>query len=435
MEAVATPGLGPAVGYLQIADRDDPLGLLVRLFWIAAGEPVETVQRLLPGLDLDGLVEEGLIEITNDRVHSVLRIDDVFGLLIASDVDPQREDCVVGVSPSTRLTATHTPRVPARSALDVGCGQGLQALLAARHCERVVATDFSPRALWVTRLNARLNQVDNVETREGSFLEPVAGERFDLVACNPPYVVSPGGRYLYRDGGVEGDGLSRMLLADLPGHLEENGFAVLQGNWIHGADERWFAPIERGLAGSGCDAILARISTAEPLEYAASWNEPHHASDPNGFVEEVRTWVDHFGDQGIERISGSMVVLRRRAQGRTWRRAVSLARHPTRLEGEKLAALFDVQDRLAALDDDELLDARLVAPAELRVERYDRPGSRGLCVLDLDEAIGVRRPVSHELGDVVLRLDGEAPLRAVEGAAAEVDGVRALLKLGFLRFA
>jgi hypothetical protein len=129
-----------------------------------------------------------------------------------------------------------------------------------------------------------------------------------------------------------------------------------------------------------------------------------------------------------------MVVLRRRAGGSRWRRAVSLARHPRQLGGRRLAALFDAQDRLEALGDDALLDARLRAPAELRVERRQRPGGEESCVLDLDAAVGVRRPVGPELADVVLRLDGSVPLREVAGAGADLDGIRTLVKLGFVGF-
>jgi hypothetical protein len=106
-----------------------------------------------------------------------------------------------------------------------------------------------------------------------------------------------------------------------------------------------------------------------------------------------------------------------------------------RIRGEATAALFVAQDRLATLDDDGLLDARLRTPEELRVERYDTRAGKHTCVLDLDEALGVRRPVSQELGELVLRLDGDTPLRQVEGAADDLPGVRALVKLGFVTFA
>ena len=431
-DAVASRGLTSVVAYLQ-TDGDDQLAALVRLFWLGAAVARGDLERLAPTIDADRLADAGVLTIEGDRVRSELRIDDVFGLLVASDIDQQDDDSVVGVSPSTRLAATHTPRVAAHAALDVGAGQGLHALLAARHCDRVVATDFNARALWMTELNARLNGIENVETRKGSFLEPVAGERFDLVVINPPYVVSPDARYLYRDGGLEGDGVSRTLLADLPAHLEDGGFGVLQGNWIHAADERWFTPIGRGLGGSGCDALMARISTAEPLEYAAAWNEAHYEGDRDGFARVVREWVEHFDASGIERVSGAMVVLRRR-DGRNWRRAVSIARNPMRLGGERLAELFAAHDRLDGLDDDALLALPLCAPPELRVERYERPGETPSCVLDLDEALGVRRPVPPDLADVVLRIDGSTPLQAVGGAAGVLDGLRSLIKLGFVRF-
>jgi hypothetical protein len=248
-------------------------------------------------------------------------------------------------------------------------------------------------------------------------------------------VISPAARFLYRDGGFEGDSLSRMLLTELPQHLEDGGFGVLEGNWIHGTDERWFAPIERGLSGSGCDAVMARISTADPLEYAAGWNEAHHEGDQRGFGKVIREWLDHFQANGIERVSGAMVVLRRRPGASNWRRAVSIARRPEALHGERLAALFEAQDRLAGLDDDGLLDARLETPEELRLERYERRGMEPACVVDLEAAFGTRRPVSGAVADVVLQLDGTAPLHAIDRGADDLDGIRALIKLGFVTFA
>src|SRR6185369_14241112 len=97
--------------------------------------------------------------------------------------------------------------------LDLGCGQGLQALLAAPHAADVVATDRNPRAVSLTRLAAALNG-SSVAARQGDLLEPVTGELFDLVVSNPPFVVSPGRRYTYRDAGLEGDEVCRRLVGE-----------------------------------------------------------------------------------------------------------------------------------------------------------------------------------------------------------------------------
>lgn len=58
---------------------------------------------------------------------------------------------------TARLLAALTVRRSIGTALDLGTGGGVQALLAARHSRRVVAVDVNPRALRYTAFNARLN--------------------------------------------------------------------------------------------------------------------------------------------------------------------------------------------------------------------------------------------------------------------------------------
>ena len=59
-----------------------------------------------------------------------------------------------------------------------------------------------------------------VDLRRGSLFEPVAGERYDLVVSNPPFVVGAGTRdYEYRDSGMAGDTLCRNMIEQVPDHL------------------------------------------------------------------------------------------------------------------------------------------------------------------------------------------------------------------------
>jgi methylase of polypeptide subunit release factors len=417
---VRHPELVPVAMLLQTERADTPLAQLVRLFQLGGTVSRASAEELLT--DIDCLADAGLLEADGDHVTGLLRIDEYDGLLLACDRDTSRPDYVMGMSPSTTVTIAHTPRVHTEVALDVGTGSGVHALLAARHAERVVATDVSPRALWMTRLNAELNGMENVETREGSFFEPVEGERFGLVISNPPYIVSPDTSFSYRDSGMEGDSLCRSMLADLPALLEPGGHATLQGNWIHGADEKWWRPIGASVA-EGCDAFMLRIQTDDPLEYAARWSEGHHRGDPAGFESTVRRWLDHYADTGVERISGAMVMLRRRSSGSGQRRAVTLAKLPDEPTGAAFAQLFEAQDRLDGLDDEALARTPLRRADGLRVERYERPGGETKCVLECPSALGVRRPVSPELADLVEQLDG-----------APQPGLRELVKLGYLVF-
>jgi release factor glutamine methyltransferase len=73
--------------------------------------------------------------------------------------------------------------------LDMGTGSGVCAVIAARHARRVVAVDINPTAVRCTRINVLMNRVeDRVEVLEGDLFAPVAGQRFDVVLFNPPFL-------------------------------------------------------------------------------------------------------------------------------------------------------------------------------------------------------------------------------------------------------
>ncbi|WP_241978574.1 methyltransferase [Cryobacterium sp. TmT2-59] len=130
------------------------------------------------------------------------------------------------------------------SALDLGTGCGIQAMHASRHAERVVATDISARALELAALNVELNGIGNIEFRLGSLYEPVAGERFDHIISNPPFVITPRvagvPSYEYRDGGMVGDALVEAVVRGAADHLTPNGVAQLLGNWEYHARQDAF---------------------------------------------------------------------------------------------------------------------------------------------------------------------------------------------------
>jgi release factor glutamine methyltransferase len=131
----------------------------------------------------------------------------------------------------------------AAAALDLGTGTGAiaLALLAARPSWRAVATDLSPDALALARENAaRARLAERVEFREGDLFAPLAeGERFDLVASNPPYVPSAAlaglqaevrdhDPKLALDGGADGLEVVRRLAAGAAGALKPGGWLLLE---------------------------------------------------------------------------------------------------------------------------------------------------------------------------------------------------------------
>ena len=102
----------------------------------------------LAGLDAAALEAEGLLAREGERVRARLRISVWNGLLMAHDAGDgrPRPDVVPGPRESAQTLANLTVRRPGQTVLDLGCGCGPHALLAAQHADRVVATDINPRA-------------------------------------------------------------------------------------------------------------------------------------------------------------------------------------------------------------------------------------------------------------------------------------------------
>ena len=295
----------------RVAVHDTPLAALVSLFLL--GDPLEEPERRLgPGAEL--LVDSGLAREdagTLRRLVTVIPHDDV---LIASD-DPQGTiggDYVPEVARASATLASLTIRKPVERALDVGTGNGIQAVLAARHAGAVVATDVSERALAFAEFNCALNGADNVELRLGSFLEPVAGERFDLVVSNPPFAISPENDLVFRDSGLGRDRVSEDLLLSLPAVLEPDGFASMAASWIVEGDDSAARPRE-WLQRAGCDGWVLYEEAVDALASTVMWT---------GGTDDEKTdrWLDYFARERIERISYGVIVLRP-SGGDGWTRA------------------------------------------------------------------------------------------------------------------
>jgi len=130
---------------------------------------------------------------------------------------------------------------------DLGTGSGVLAVTLKCLCPqaRVVAVDLSAAALAVARLNASLHRA-TVRFVEGDWYGPLAGERFDLVVANPPYVAAAdphlesGGlpfepRLALTDGVQGGDGLgcTRVIVGGAVTHLLPGGWLLIEHGHEH----------------------------------------------------------------------------------------------------------------------------------------------------------------------------------------------------------
>lgn len=125
--------------------------------------------------------------------------------------------------------------------LGTGCGAVALAIASERPQALVTATDNSASALVIAQENARQLELPNIAFAAGDWIEPVSGQRFDLIAANPPYLRATDPalhalRYEPLVALVSGDdGLTaiRRLAAECVAILHPGGALLLE----HGADQ------------------------------------------------------------------------------------------------------------------------------------------------------------------------------------------------------
>jgi methylase of polypeptide subunit release factors len=448
---------------------DDPLATLIRLFLLGEPVPEPAARAALDPLPLP--VAGALLTRSGSEVRALVDVRPYaeqgaagpggrsggadwwvvsdFG----SDVrgGPLAADHVLGVGAASLTLAQATPRDPVGRALDVGTGCGVQALHLARHAGAVVATDVSARALRMAATTAALSG-QAWDLRAGSLLEPVAGERFDLVVANPPFVVSAGAvGHEYRDGGRAGDGISEALVRGLPDVLADGGTAQLLANWVITAEQAWDERVAGWLAGSGCDAWVWQREVAEPGEYVTLWlRDAGETPGTPRWAARYDEWLDWFAAAGVVAVGMGLVTLWR---GGSADPVVVCEDVPQAVEqpvGAQFPAWIARQRWLRATPDADLLASRLRAAPGLVLDRSALLGGEGWqdAVATLRQAGGLRWSV--EVDEAIALLvagcaDGTAPLAGPvtvlgallerppdEIAAAVLPVVRDLVGRGFL---
>jgi SAM-dependent methyltransferase len=335
---------------------------------------------------VDRLIAAGLFVPSGaDRIASAFDCKLFMDLVILCDDLAHEGDAVFGAGPGTLAFGGLLDNGRAiGDALDVGCGAGAVALSMARHARRVVGIDINPRALAFLAINAAINDADNVEARHGDLFEPVAGEQFDLIATQPPFVPRPPGArdttYLF--GGPSGNEPVRRIVAAVPGHLRRGGRAVIV------FEQAVTAAADHDGSGEPVLGVPGELQTLVILgaEVGAEAYSIRHAS------AQVRRGVDefdrraaamylHLQELGIRGLSPGICVMEHRAESPAWTATLHAG---TTLWNELSPITIDrlmAGNRAARGSTAHLLRARVRIPENSLVIRRPSPdGSTAGCV-------------------------------------------------------
>ena len=149
-----------------------------------------------------------------------------------------------------QLALARIPRDVDTTLADLGTGSGAIALALAQERPRahVLATDASAAALVVARANAERLTLSNVEFARGDWCDALDRKTFDVIVSNPPYIASGDAHLDIGDlrseplsalaSGSDGLDAIRRIVAQVPAHLRDGGWLLLEHGWDQAARVR-----------------------------------------------------------------------------------------------------------------------------------------------------------------------------------------------------
>lgn len=240
---------------------------------------------------------------------------------------------------------------------------------------------------------------------------------------NPPFVISPGQRYTYRDAGFPADDLGRQLAAELPRYLNRDGVAVLLANWLHVQGQDWRDRVTEWVTDIGCAAWVAQREVQDPTEYVGLWLRDAGnagADQDRRYVE----WCEALESWGTDAIGFGWIVLTK--TDHPWIQVEDVSGARRQPNGDEVTAALRALEILERTDARTLLSSRLqVAPGVVMrsEDRYVEGGTWASGPTALSKPDGWRQDqfldaVTREL---IGRCDGQVTVvQMVEQTAAEL---------------
>lgn len=298
---------------------ESTLDVLIALF--LAGDYVRpaAIAQHLPAPTVALLRQLNLLHDEPAGVSATLHLYPVGVLLIASDrwdnpdgsdSGAARELVYPALNPNTRRFLDLLPTTPCDAFLDIGAGTGVAALAAVRHgAAHAWAGDIAESSTVFAEFNRLLNGIHPVTAVTSDVYEQLGDLTFDRIVSHPPYVPSILPRWVFYNGGEDGEQIMRRVVEGLPTHLRPGGlgFILTMGSDRHGRPFELRARDWLGDAASEFDVAFLLHRTISASVFAARTNPSEIRSQ-----QEFLALTALFARLGVESLHQGLLLFQRR---------------------------------------------------------------------------------------------------------------------------
>ncbi|HEY0930414.1 MAG TPA: methyltransferase [Gemmatimonas sp.] len=330
------------------------LDALIWVFLDCQSMHPDQMDRLL-GADSAALLQRlGLLEPDGEQVVGTVLLYPTAGVYLISDrptfsvagitLKERATDLVYpAITSSVRVFVSTLPAAAGTRHLELCSGTGIAALDAVRRgATHAWAIDITARSTHFAAFNARMNGFDNVTALQGDLYAPVAGMQFDVISAHPPYVPSMSTEFIYRDGGEDGEQISRAIIRGLPEFLAPGGIfhctCTVTARKGKAVPHRLREVL--GQASDEFDLVLLGNGTSDFSRHFTKELLKANAAGVPGVVAQIR----RFHELEVERMEFCTIVLRRHGQPRKGA-TIAVERDGT-TRWEEVAWLLGLQDLL-----------------------------------------------------------------------------------------
>ena len=420
-ERLGIPSLSKVVHLRTGGPQADALDWLIRLFLLEESLP----QSWIPAEILDLLRALGLAA-GEPNVTATVKLYPVQSVYVISDRDMSRpgersEHVFSAISPQTEEFLQLLPVSPCPACLEICAGAGAAALLAAsRYAVQSFAFDVSERCRAFTEFSRRLNGIRNLTVKRGDMYAPAGSQTFDRILAHPPYVPSLRTTQLFRDGGEDGERLTRRVVEGLPNYLHPGGrlyllamLAVYPDRDIPSRIRHWLRDAERDF-----DLVVVQRRSVDARAFLFDNCAPEDLPAWRQFVDQCRLRQFRYVNVIVERHrepATPLTIVREAGEGYTIAHAERSLAQARRLNDS--AWFMASRPRLPA-------GIECSTRSSLRDSRWTAQGS----ILTRSSPFRIESPVPDAMLELLARCDGT---RTVAGLG-RTDDLRALIAAGLL---